>query len=164
MADPDHSAIVSEFDRHVREHFSYLETEYGFIPCPQRISDINEPRDASVSIRYKTETVTVQIGVSVIGAGIAVNIKSENWFDAQENRRVKWVSLDSVVAFRTSGTASSLLHELTSTRRKYWPQGFLLQNMGVAVQALASRLRQHAGDILNGDVSSFPDIAARENE
>jgi hypothetical protein len=84
-----------------------------------------------------------------------VNFRNENWFDVPKDQRVKWVSLDSVIAFRTNGAAKTLLQELTSSRRKYWPQGFLLNNMELAIESLASRVKQHAAEILRGDVSFF---------
>jgi hypothetical protein len=98
--------------------------------------------------------------MSVVGAGITVTFKNENWLDTPTDQRVKWVSLDSVVAFRSNGTAKSLLHELTSSRNKYWPQDFLLTNNELAVRILADRTRQFADDILRGDLSSLADIAA----
>ena len=160
MTDTDYSAVIDEFDRHVRKYFAYLETEYGFAASPTRTRDIHEPRDAGVSMRYKTDAVGITIGLSLIGAGIAVTFENLNGIDIPKKKRVKWVSLDSVIAYRTNGTAKSLLHELTSARRKYWPDGFLLNNMELAIQTLASQVRQHAADIIGGDLSSLPDIAA----
>jgi len=162
MADADYSAIIDEFDRHVRNNFAYLETEYRFTACPRRVHDLNEPRDACVSIRYRTDAVSVQIGTSLIGAGISVAFKNENWVAIPRTQRVKWVSLDSVIAFKTGGEEKTLLHELTSSRHKYWPDGFVLQNMELAIQTLASQVQQHAADIIGGDLSSFPDIAAND--
>ncbi|MCD0457924.1 hypothetical protein [Roseiconus lacunae] len=162
MTDADCSAIIDEFDRHVRNNFVYLETEYGVTACPQRTHDLNEPRDAGVSIRYRADVVSVQIGISLIGAGISVTFKNENWIDTPRIQRVKWVSLDSVIAFKTNGEAKTLLHELTSSRRKFWPDGFLFQNMELTIQTLASKVQQHAADIIGGDVSYFPDIAAND--
>ena len=160
MAEADYSAIMDEFERHVRDSFTFLETEYGFTVGSRRTNDSHEPRDAAVSIRYTTDVLSVQIGMSLIGAGIGVTFRNENWIDTPREQRVKWVSLDSVIAFKTDGEAKTLLHELTSSRGKFWPDGFLLKNMQLAIQTLASNVKKYATDITGGDLSSFPDIAA----
>src|SRR5688572_11108233 len=164
MAESDYSSIVESFDQHVRKHFAYLEIEYGYTAGRTRTQDLSEPRDASVAIRYHTEDVSIEIGMSLVGSGIGVDFKNEHWLDIPKDRRTKWVSLDSVLAFRTSGAAKTLVHELTSSRRKYWPQGFLIKNIELAIQTLASRVKQHATDIIGGDVSSFQDIAACDRD
>ena len=120
----DYSTIIDEFDRHVREHFAYLESECGFTSSQIQTRHIDEPRDAEASVRYKTDAVGLTIGLSLIGAGIGATFKNLNWIDTPKNKRAKWVSLDSVVAYRTNGTTKSLLTELTSGRHKYWPSGF----------------------------------------
>jgi hypothetical protein len=160
MAKADYATIIDEFARHVRKHFGYLESEYGFTACPVRTQGIDEPRDAGVSIRYKTDAVSIAIGISLIGASIGVVFKNEQWSDVPRDQRVIWVSLDSVIAFKTNGKAKTLLHELTSSRRKYWPERYLLENMDLAILTLASQVKQYATDIIGGDVSSFPAIAA----
>ena len=158
MTDLNYSTIVDEFDRHVRARFAYVESEFGFSSSQAQTRDLCEPRDAVVSIRYKTEDVGLTIGFSLIGTGISAFFKNLNWIEVPKNIRVKSVSLDSVAAYRTNGTAKSLLHELTSGRHKSWPSGFLLENMELAIATLATRVKQHGSDILNGDVSSFPEI------
>ena len=164
MAHADYSAIVDEFEQLVRKHFIYLETNYGFTACTCRLQNLDEPRDATVSIRYKSDTVSLQIGLSLVGAGIGVTFKNEKWIDIPKNQRVKCISLDAVVAFRTNGTAKTLLHELTSSRHKHWPEGFLLTNMGLAIETIAVRVKQYATDIIGGNVLSFPEIAATYRE
>ncbi len=159
MDDPHYSAIISEFELRVREEFAYLEVEFGFNARPPRARDLDEPRDAVVSIRYETDAVSIEIGMSLTGDGIAVNFKNKNWRDAPRGQRVKWVSLDSVIAFRTDGAAKTLLHELTSSRHKYWPHGFLLKQMEWAIRTLATRTKQHAIEILRGDLTSLANIA-----
>ena len=164
MTDVDYSRIVDEFDRHVRAHFAYVESDYGFTSSQAQTRDLDDPRDAVVSIRYKTEDVGLTIGLSLIGAGINAFFKNLNWIEAPMNIRVKSVSLDSVAAYRTNGVAKLLLHELTSGCHKSWPSGFLLDNMELAIATLATRVKEHGSDILNGDVSSFPEIKTFERE
>lgn len=162
MTDVDFSAIIDEFERHVRHSFAFLETDFGFAVGSLRTQDIHEPRDAAVSIRYSTDPVSVQVGMSLIGAGISVLFKNENWIDTPRDQRVKWVSLDSVIAFKTDGKGRSLLHQLTSARHKFWPDGFLLKNMPLAIETLAAYIQEFAADILRGDLSCFRDIAAND--
>lgn len=115
-----------------------------------------------MSIRYTTDDVNVQIGMSLIGAGMGVTFRSNNWIDTPKEKRVKGVSLDSVVAFKTDGKAKTLLHELTSSHRKTWPDGFLQEHIQLATQTLASQVKEFAPDIAGGGLSSFPDIAAND--
>lgn len=156
MTDSDYSAILDKFDRHVREHFAYLEIGYGFKAGPLRTHDLNEPRDSAVTIRYNGDAVSVQIAISPVGQGISVLFKNEKWLVAAD----RWVSLDDIVALRTNGATKSLLHELTSSRNKYWLEGFLLENMDLAIQTLAARAKHFADDLIRGDVSNFKHGAA----
>ncbi len=156
----DYSNIVDEFERLVRKHFSYLEVDYGYTAAPYRLQSLDEPRDATVSIRYKSDAVSLQIGLSLIGAAICVTFKNEKWIDIPKDSRVKCTSLDAVVAFRSNGSVKTLLHELTSPRRKHWPDGLLLTNMGITIETIADRVKKYAADILSGNVSSFHEIAA----
>ena len=160
MKEADYLSIINDFDRYVRLHFDYLETMYGYTSTPSQARYIHEPRDAEVSISYKTETLRITIGLSLIGAGLALTFKNLNWIDIPKDNRVKWLTLDSIIAYRTGNVGKSLLHELTSSRNKYWPNGYLIENMELAIQTLASQVKRYAADLVTGDLSAFLEIGS----
>jgi len=157
----DYSVVIAQFERLVSASFAFLEHDYGYTRHPTRSCDLNEPRDASVSIRYRGDTISVQIGMSVVGAGIALMFRNEKWADTP-HERVKSVYLDSVVQFRSAGKAKPLLDELTSSRRKYWPEGFLIEKMELAIEKLAEMVRRYALDIVEGNFACFSEIVAAD--
>jgi hypothetical protein len=160
-----YTTVIAKFERLVHLHFAFLEDEYGFTVNPTRSLHLNEPRDASVSIRYNGNTVSVQIGMSVIGAGMGVIFRNEKWLETPKHDRVKSVSLESVLRVRSVGKAKTLAQVLlTDSRAKYWPEGFLVEKMELAIEKLAEMVRQYALDILEGNIACFKEIAAAESE
>ena len=125
---------------------------------PARCVDA-DPRDAVIVVRYGTDVVRVDIGLSVLGDGIGVRFRDQRWVEAPVEGRVKSVSLEEVIAHRTNGAAPTLVRELTGAHRARWPEGFLFDHLDEAVETLADWSRRYATDIIGGDAAGFGAIA-----
>ena len=85
IADSDISERIVCFEKFVKSHFSFLETDYGLTCGKLRVMRLDEPRDASVSIRYSGKQIDVEIGWGIGNASIGINLRDNDYLEAQKS-------------------------------------------------------------------------------
>lgn len=146
-----YDAQIQQFETLVRKRFAFLETEHGFTRRKPRVSDLDEPRDACVSIRYVAKAVSVGIGLGLGTQEVGVVLYNEEYPDPSAPR-IRAVYLESVVHHATEAQG----------RPRSWTIGPFDKDPEGVIQESAHRLRTYAPEILAGDVSSFAEISEHQ--
>ncbi|MGH9825007.1 MAG: hypothetical protein ACREDR_17390 [Blastocatellia bacterium] len=175
--DTEHSETESdrEFERGVRKHFSFLESEYSYKVEGLLLLDSEYPKDARAVMRY-IGCVGVEIQMSLGGIAVGLyelengRIPEKVSFYGDEGY-ARAINLDSLVRTVTGGAVRSPLPELPyhisnaeMYRRVQKRSELIRTKMSEIIEAYADRLKRYGSEILKGDTSIFPTVQKNHSE
>ena len=165
----DAEQSLKEFEKEVRNQFSFLETEYGYSVEGLLLLDYEYPLDARAVMRY-IGRVGVEVEMS-LGSIVVSLYELDNGRVPErlsfygDKGYARGISLDSLVRTVTHDAVKSPLPELIYQisnaemyRRAAKSSDLIRTKKKEILEAYTDRLKRYASEILKGDTAIFPEV------
>lgn len=143
MSDDQLKTRISLFEQMVSRHFGWLESEHGFHRGDCWVTDVNEPRDSAVSVRFKRDDLAITVGMGLYSDEAGLAFRDPNWI-SKAKPRIKCVYLEDLIAKGQKPKRPKTLE--------------------AAFENLERQLRQVAPDALAPNGALFARLAAKRDE